>query len=1310
MSPLPQEASALARILRAQPGFDQLPDADFAELSKAARPLRLRPGQKLFDYGALPPGLAVVATGLLRLLARDERENPFTLQRVGPGEMVGHLSLVRGTTGLAVAAAQPTQLWVIPQPVFLAVYARQPLLQKALAGASAEEFYAVASLSPSPINPERERIRDWAQEFCREHADQLAVELLPPGDHSFGAQWGPWLVSSSNVEGCQPGEELLGPVQLRVKGKLPARLLPKSPSTPPPHAAAAEASALATEADVEELSTSLVAVEEQQEALQDWYGSSDQDGSFPHLSGSGDVEAPMACLRMLARFYDLPFRRDVLKRILEDQLRRDSENQGISLLQFAAISDVMGLRAAPIQLTPEQMPRVQFPALAVGSTGPVVLWDCRHNGQLLVGDPASGQEHKPLADVLNADDEGRYEILLIERSSKTPTKRFGLSWFLPALKEHQGVLIQVLVASFFVQLFGLLNPLLIQQIIDAVISQGNVSTLNVLGTLLVAMGLSQAVLSALRTYLFSDTTNRIDVSLGSAIMGHLMRLPLSYFADRPVGEVSSRINELEKIRRFLTSTALTVILDALFALIYIAVMLLYSVQLTFWALAVVPFFVGVTIVSSPLIRSQLRDQAEANAKVQSHLVESLGGMETLKGQNMELQSQWRWQNLYTSQIQSGFRNVVTSTAAGSASQFLEQLSGLLVLWVGASLVLAGEMTLGQLIAFRILAGYVTNPLLRLANLWQNFQETALSMERLADIVDHPEELEIVGEQKPPIPPLRGEVDYAGVSFRFIENRPLQLSNVEFKIPAGSFVGVVGSSGSGKSTLLKLLTRLYEPSEGVIRIDGHDISKVDLYSLRAQIGVVPQDSLLFDGSVHSNIALTRPDASFEEVQEAAKLACAHEFVETLPAGYSSNVGERGAGLSGGQRQRLAIARMILRRPRLLVLDEATSALDVDTERRLTSNLMRCYKGRTVFFITHRLISLSQADTILVMNQGALVEHGTHAELMDLGGRYSTLYQQQANPFQLSSEEPYDVEFRVPEFQGDGPQKSMPAPAAASLPSQDPAPAPEPPEQPSAPQVEADASELKPAPELELDSEAESDQEMAVSGFETPAAPPVAAEPVPEHAPTPTAPVEVTAETPMSTEAAELKSDPEPERSAEPEPVVAPVETAAAVEPEPAPTPAAPVEVVAEIPMPAEVAESKPDPEPDPSAEPELVVAPVEAAAPVELVQPPEPAPRVEVAPTMDASVPVAEPEPQPVVTIVEPEPQPEPIAVVVPEVIPAGLQQPVAAAESNMFAGLLPPINSELDSASNGNGRRPRRVAQSDWPKDCVIEPPIFSEK
>ena len=550
-----------------------------------------------------------------------------------------------------------------------------------------------------------------------------------------------------------------------------------------------------------------------------------------------------------------------------------------------------------------------------------------------------------------------------------------------------------MITSFFVQLLGLFNPLLIQQIIDAVISQGNYSSLNVLGTLLVAMALAQALLGSLRTYLFSDTTNRIDISLGATIIHHLLRLPLGYFAKRPVGEVSSRIAELEKIRSFLTGTALTVLLDAVFSVVYIAVMVLYSVPLTFAALGVLPLFVGLTMGVAPIIRRQLRQQAEANARVQSHLVETLSGMETVKGQGMELPSEWRWEQLYGGQIEAGFRNTITSTAAGSANQFLGQVSGLVVIWFGAMLVLEGKMTLGQLIAFRILSGYVTSPLLRLASLWQNFQETALSLERLADIVDHREEIEIAGENLPPIPPLQGAIHYEGVNFRFGSSGPLQLLNVNFEIPAGSFVGIVGSSGSGKSTMLKLLTRLFDPLEGTIRIDGYDISKVDLYSLRSQVGVVPQDSLLFDGTVQANIALTRPDASFEEITGAAQVACAHDFIQALPGGYSNSVGERGSALSGGQRQRMAIARMVLKRPRLLVLDEATSALDVDTEQQVTRNLAEVYRGSTVLFITHRLGSLRHADRILVMHQGSLVEQGTHSELMDLGGRYATLYRQQ-----------------------------------------------------------------------------------------------------------------------------------------------------------------------------------------------------------------------------------------------------------------------------------------------------------------------------
>ena len=1000
-----QLASALKTLVVWEP-FSKLPQNVQARLAESLQALQLRPGQKIYDYDAIPPGIALLAHGQMRLLALDEHDVPFTLRRLNPGDTAGDVGLLCGVTGMALAASKPSKLWLMPQAAFLQAVLEHPSLMLDFAKPSMEELYSSAAASPSPRNPKRRDLRDWASNQILEAAENQEVLLLPAGEHQFGSNWGPWLVSSNNLAGANPGEELLGPLKIKVKGKLPARLLAKSGATPPMQQPpvlvispdlGAEPPVLIEaeliEPDWQESSFAIVAVEQQHEALEDWYGRLGDDGSFPHLSGDGLVEAPLAALRMLARHFDLPFRKDVLTRILEDQIKRNESGLGIGLLQLAAIVDLMGLRASQLTVSDAEVSRLQLPALVIGAKGPMVIWSSDQGGQVLVSDPSSGQGPIAVSALEGRDEEGKLLVLCIQRSGRTPHKRFGLAWFLPALKQHKAVLIQVLIASFFVQLFGLLNPLLIQQIIDAVISQGNISTLNVLGTLLVAMGLSQAVLSSLRTYLFSDTTNRIDISLGSTIIDHLLRLPLGYFADRPVGEVSSRLNELEKIRRFLTGTALTVILDAVFAVIYIGVMLLYSVQLTVWSLAVVPLFVLVTALAAPVIRRQLREQAEANARVQSHLVETLGGMETIKGQSMEIHSRWRWQQLYGGQIQSGFRNVVTSTAAGSATQFLEQLSGLLVLWVGASLVLKGELTLGQLIAFRILSGYVTSPLLRLANLWQSFQETALSLERLADIVDHPQEMEITGDQKPPIPPIIGQVEYCGVNFRFSEQAKLQLINISFNIPAGKFVGIVGSSGSGKSTLLKLLTRLYEPEGGLIRIDGNDINKVDLYSLRAQIGVVPQDSLLFDGTVMSNIALTRPDASFDEVVLAAKVAVAHEFIQEMPSGYSSSVGERGAGLSGGQRQRLAIARMILRRPRLLVLDEATSALDVDTERRLTANLMELYRGSTVFFITHRLASLKVADQILVMDQGALVEEGNHEQLMELDGRYATLYHQQ-----------------------------------------------------------------------------------------------------------------------------------------------------------------------------------------------------------------------------------------------------------------------------------------------------------------------------
>ena len=708
------------------------------------------------------------------------------------------------------------------------------------------------------------------------------------------------------------------------------------------------------------------------------------------IKANGLVRETLACFQMISRILKIPIRKDSLEKIL-----RDFENRGakIDLKLIGDLFSNLGLLVTNGSIPLKMACRLQTPCIIKWKESFALILKSSQEG-ILLASPNEGMINILSEDLKNIF-EDEINILLLEKTNETPQEIFNLNWFWPAIQKYKVVLIQVLIASFVVQLFTLGNPLLIQVIIDKVISQRSLDTLQVLGVALLFVTLLEGILGSLKTFLFAETTNRIDQKLGSEVIDHLLRLPLNYFDKRPVGELGSRIDELQKIREFLTGQALSTILDAIFSIIYILVMFIYSSLLTLIALIVVPIQIAITLLGAPLFRRQFRQAAEDNAKTKSHLVEVITSIQTVKSQNIETISRWKWQQLYSKYITRSFERTVSGTTIGQISQVLQKISQLLVLWVGATLVLKGQLTLGQLIAFRIISSYVTQPLLRLSTIWQNIQELKVSFERLGDVIDTPQESNTLDKQKIPMPPVNGKVSFEDVTFSFDSKNSNILNNVSFEIDKGQFIGIVGESGSGKSTLMKLLSRLYSPNQGKIKIDGYDIDKVELYSLRRQIGIVPQEPILFSGTVMENIALTQSEASNDEIIKAAKLAEAHDFIMNLPNGYSTEVGERGSSLSGGQRQRIAIARTLLNKPNILILDEATSALDYNTEKELCNNLINNLKNNTVFFITHRLATIKNSDLIIVMHDGKLDEMGSYKQLMANKGRYYALESQQGN---------------------------------------------------------------------------------------------------------------------------------------------------------------------------------------------------------------------------------------------------------------------------------------------------------------------------
>ena len=692
------------------------------------------------------------------------------------------------------------------------------------------------------------------------------------------------------------------------------------------------------------------------------------------------------CLLILARFYDLPAD--------GSQLRHQFAQSGqpLSDTELLRAAKHLGLKAGLLKTQWSKLPGTPLPAVAKRMDGRYVVLAKIDGDKALIQDPA---EARPL--VLSREQfESAWtgELLLFTKRANLRLQdlKFDFTWFIPAIVKYRKLLGEVLVASFFLQLFALLTPLFTQVVIDKVLVHKGFTTLHVLAIGMITLAVFEAILGGLRTYLFAHTTNRIDVGLGAQLFRHLLALPLSYFEARRVGDTVARVRELEQIRQFLTSNSVTVVLDVIFTIVFLTVMWFYSPMLTIVVMASLPFYALLSVAITPAIRARLHEKFNRGADNQAFLVETVSGMQTVKAMAVEPPLLRKWEEQLSGYVRASFRATSLITVAGQVATGVQKITTVAILWVGAYHVIGGELSIGQLIAFNMLSAQVTGPMLRLVNLWQDFQQVGISVQRLGDVLNTQPEPSY-NPNRTTLPHVAGQVRFEDVTFRYRPDAQEVLRKVSFAVEPGQVIGLVGRSGSGKSTIAKLIQRLYVPERGRILVDGVDLAQVDPAWLRRQVGVVLQENFLFNRSVRDNIALTDPGLAMERVIQAAKLAGAHEFILELPEGYDTLVGEHGCSLSGGQRQRIAIARALIADPRILIFDEATSSLDYESEAVIQQNMAQICKGRTVFIVAHRLSTVRPAHRIYVVERGEIVEQGSHEELLRMNGFYTRLHRYQ-----------------------------------------------------------------------------------------------------------------------------------------------------------------------------------------------------------------------------------------------------------------------------------------------------------------------------
>lgn len=700
------------------------------------------------------------------------------------------------------------------------------------------------------------------------------------------------------------------------------------------------------------------------------------------------IDTGLACLKMVARHFDISVdMRQLSRAYLVSQGVVETPD-----LMRAARDMKLKVRLLK-QVSAERLPKIFFPAIAPLNNNNYVVILQADGEKVVLYDPLAGQERILVEQSIFLKNWGG-ELILFTKRFELPEefKKFGLSWFLPVIGKYKVFFLQVLGLSLLLQLFGLTAPLFTQVIIDKVLVHRSVHALDVLLLGMMLVALFQNWMLALRSYLFTHTTSKIDVALSSYMFKAITALPVRYFEKWKVGEIVSRVGELENIRSFITGSSLTVVLDIVFAVVYLTVMFIYSKALTGLALLVVLLFLILNAVVAPVYRKLMNERFAVGAENQSFLIEAITGMRTLKSMAVEKHFIERYEEILAKYVKSVFAVNNLSNIAGNIGLFLQLMFNLGILWLGAYYVIDSKLSVGALIAFQMMAGQVIAPILRLVNMWQYFQQTMVSIDRVGDVLNEKSE-PAFNPNRTTLPSIKGQIVFDQVGFKYNPEGDSVLKNVSVAIPPGMRVGIVGRSGSGKSTFTKLIQRLYVPERGKVLIDGVDLAQVEPAWLRRQIGVVLQENFLFGGTIKENIAIANPNATDEEIKAVAELAGADEFIAQLQHGYDTFVGERGSLLSGGQKQRIAIARALLLNPKILIFDEATSALDYESERIIMDNLHRMAEGRTTILIAHRLSTVRDCQAIIVMDKGQIVEIGTHEQLMQHKGHYYNLYGQQ-----------------------------------------------------------------------------------------------------------------------------------------------------------------------------------------------------------------------------------------------------------------------------------------------------------------------------